>query len=157
VSGLRPEVPDGIAAVVRRLMAKSPGDRFQTPSELAKELERWLASRRGCSRSAAVNTPAALETQTWSSDGEEPPPAAAAQEQSPPPRPRRRLVPLPAAVFAALAAGFLLTWLVRSPFWSRAVSTDPPGAAATPTADPRPFVLESGRAFPDLASAVAAA
>jgi serine/threonine protein kinase/WD40 repeat protein len=38
VEQLRPEVPRGVAAVVRRLMAKRPEDRFQTPAELAETL-----------------------------------------------------------------------------------------------------------------------
>jgi WD40 repeat protein len=36
---IRPEVPAGLAAVVRRLMAKSPADRYQTPGELAAALD----------------------------------------------------------------------------------------------------------------------
>jgi serine/threonine-protein kinase len=39
VEQLRPEVPAEVSAVVRRLMAKSPDDRFQTPGELAEALE----------------------------------------------------------------------------------------------------------------------
>src|SRR5262249_55399312 len=35
VEQLRPEVPPAVAAVVRRLMAKRPDDRYQTPAELA--------------------------------------------------------------------------------------------------------------------------
>ena len=35
---LRPDVPPRVAAVVRKLMAKRPEDRFQTPAELAAEL-----------------------------------------------------------------------------------------------------------------------
>lgn len=34
IQKLRPEVPDEIVAVVRRLMAKEPADRYQTPAEL---------------------------------------------------------------------------------------------------------------------------
>ena len=36
---LVPEVPEGLAEVVRRLMRKSPDDRFQNPAELAQALE----------------------------------------------------------------------------------------------------------------------
>ena len=36
---LVPELPEGLAEVVRRLMRKSPDDRFQTPAELAIALE----------------------------------------------------------------------------------------------------------------------
>ncbi len=40
VDQLRAEVPAAVAAVVRRLMAKRPDERFQTPGELAEELAR---------------------------------------------------------------------------------------------------------------------
>ena len=39
-----PEVPPALSAIVQRLMAKEPGDRFQTPAELVRELERVSAS-----------------------------------------------------------------------------------------------------------------
>jgi serine/threonine protein kinase len=38
VEQLRPEVPPGVAAVVRKLMAKKPDDRYQTPAEVAAAL-----------------------------------------------------------------------------------------------------------------------
>lgn len=37
---VRPEVPAELAAIVRRLMAKDPADRYQTPAALARELEK---------------------------------------------------------------------------------------------------------------------
>lgn len=40
---LRPEVPPEVAALVRRLMAKDPADRYQTPIELVSALETWAA------------------------------------------------------------------------------------------------------------------
>jgi serine/threonine-protein kinase len=40
VEQLRPEVPPGVAAVVRKLMAKKPEQRYQTPGELAEVLAR---------------------------------------------------------------------------------------------------------------------
>jgi serine/threonine protein kinase len=39
VEELRPEVPPPVATIVRRLMAKKPNERFQTPAELAAALE----------------------------------------------------------------------------------------------------------------------
>src|SRR5262249_46199029 len=39
VDQLRPEVPPGVARVVRRLMAKHPDDRYRDPGELAEALE----------------------------------------------------------------------------------------------------------------------
>src|SRR5437763_4142148 len=38
VEKLRPDVPPGVAAVVRKLMAKQPEDRFQPPAELVEVL-----------------------------------------------------------------------------------------------------------------------
>ncbi|MDW8264740.1 MAG: protein kinase [Gemmataceae bacterium] len=49
VEQLRPEVPPAVAAIVRRLMAKDPADRFQTPAELIAA----LAAVRGVSASGA--------------------------------------------------------------------------------------------------------
>ncbi|MGH7170287.1 MAG: serine/threonine-protein kinase, partial [Gemmataceae bacterium] len=37
---VRPDVPAAVAAIVRRLMAKEPADRYATPAELAQELEK---------------------------------------------------------------------------------------------------------------------
>src|SRR5262249_10272345 len=45
VDQIRRDVPASVAAVVRKLMAKRPSDRFQTPGELATALEQL--SRRG--------------------------------------------------------------------------------------------------------------
>src|SRR5262249_43547876 len=38
---LRPEVPEEIVAVIDRMMAKRPEDRFQTPMAVAEALEPW--------------------------------------------------------------------------------------------------------------------
>jgi eukaryotic-like serine/threonine-protein kinase len=37
----RPDVPEPVRAIVRRLMAKEPGERFQTPAELVAALAPW--------------------------------------------------------------------------------------------------------------------
>jgi tRNA A-37 threonylcarbamoyl transferase component Bud32 len=42
VDQLRPEVPAALAALVRRLMAKHPDDRYRTPAELAAALDTLL-------------------------------------------------------------------------------------------------------------------
>src|SRR5207249_2224473 len=40
---LAPAVPPAVAAVVERLMAKAPADRYATPAAVAHALEEWLA------------------------------------------------------------------------------------------------------------------
>jgi len=39
---LRPEVPEGIAAIIGRMMQKDPNGRYRSPAEVAIELERWV-------------------------------------------------------------------------------------------------------------------
>ncbi len=55
VEKLRPEVSPDLAAVVRRLMAKRPEDRYQTPAELAAVLGELLKGR--VSRPAPATAP----------------------------------------------------------------------------------------------------
>jgi len=43
VHALRPDVPAGLSAVVGRLLARKPADRYQTPAEAAAALEPWAA------------------------------------------------------------------------------------------------------------------
>ena len=43
VSDLRPDIPDGVAAVVARMLAKHPGDRPQSPAQVVVALRDWLA------------------------------------------------------------------------------------------------------------------
>jgi len=38
ITGLRPEVPPGIVAILDRMLAKSPADRFATPAEVAEAM-----------------------------------------------------------------------------------------------------------------------
>jgi serine/threonine protein kinase len=42
VQTLRPDTPDGIAAIIHRMMAKEPGQRFQTMQEVADALAPWI-------------------------------------------------------------------------------------------------------------------
>jgi serine/threonine protein kinase len=39
---VRPDVPEGVAAIVAKLMMKDPNQRYRTPAEVAVELERWI-------------------------------------------------------------------------------------------------------------------
>ncbi len=39
---VRPEIPEGLAAVIAKMMAKDPKARYQTPAQVAAELESWV-------------------------------------------------------------------------------------------------------------------
>ncbi len=41
IRAIRPEVPEGLAAVLARMMAKDPKARYQTPAQVAAALEEW--------------------------------------------------------------------------------------------------------------------
>jgi serine/threonine protein kinase len=43
IQEIRPEVPDGLAQILARMMAKDPKARYQTPAQVAADLERWLS------------------------------------------------------------------------------------------------------------------
>lgn len=54
VESLRPDVPAPVAAVVRKLMAKRPEERYQTPAELAAALAKGGAVRGGAIQVGAL-------------------------------------------------------------------------------------------------------
>ncbi len=57
VEALRPEVPAAVGRVVRRLMAKDPAERYQTPAELAAALGALGAGRMPAPLATPVPTP----------------------------------------------------------------------------------------------------
>jgi eukaryotic-like serine/threonine-protein kinase len=77
LSQLRGDVPAGVAAVVRRLMARRPEDRYQSAAELAAVLE-GPASRRDTDPTPLVPLlvdESASADNLWNSIQEEPPPS----------------------------------------------------------------------------------
>jgi serine/threonine protein kinase len=44
IKSIRPEVPEEIVAIVERMMAKDPAQRFQTPAEVMAALAPWVAT-----------------------------------------------------------------------------------------------------------------
>ncbi len=52
----RPEIPEGLAAIVSKMIAKDKAQRFQTPREVAEALEPWV---RGTAEAASSNGVAA--------------------------------------------------------------------------------------------------
>ena len=97
VEQLRPDVPPAVAAVVRKLMAKKPDDRYQTPAELAAVLA-TVAAEAETFAATAVTTRAIAESRAAkplerSSDTLASPFAGLGMDQAPAAGPRRnRLV-----------------------------------------------------------------
>src|SRR5262249_18389951 len=58
---LRPDVPPDLAAVLRRLMAKKPGERYQTAAELFAALEPFTAPEPPADEPEPVETPVFAE------------------------------------------------------------------------------------------------
>lgn len=71
LTALVPEVPEGLAEVVRRLLRKLPEDRYQTPAELAAALEPF-ASEAGWSSPSDAALPASDEAPRRSGSGDGP-------------------------------------------------------------------------------------
>jgi serine/threonine protein kinase len=53
----RPDVPSDLDAIIRKLMARDPADRFQTPAELIEALDAFLRKPRGAFRLEPTPTP----------------------------------------------------------------------------------------------------
>jgi len=70
VEQLRPDVPAAVAAIVRRLMAKRPEDRYQKPVEVAAALEPWVkASPTSLASNGTAATPTDNGTLVTRTDG----------------------------------------------------------------------------------------
>ena len=65
---LLPEVPEGLAEVVRRLMRKLPDERYQTPAEVAQALEPF-AIETGWTTTATTNGPDGGQDRSGSGEG----------------------------------------------------------------------------------------
>jgi tRNA A-37 threonylcarbamoyl transferase component Bud32 len=65
IERLRPDVPAGVAAVVRRLLAKKPGQRYQTPGELAEVLAPLCGSAADKAASTVSQAAATRSTVTF--------------------------------------------------------------------------------------------
>jgi len=74
---MNPQVPEGLTAVIRRMMAKKPGDRYQTPAELIEDLNQSKLTEAEINREIfsdlsdyEQNTDlAAIEEEGYSDDG----------------------------------------------------------------------------------------
>src|SRR5207244_7021260 len=117
---LRPGAPRSVAAVVGRLLANRPEDRFQTPADLVAALDRLLAAPTAAT--ALLTRPEPLPPE---------PESEFAFEAAPePPAPRRRRWP-----WVSLAGGVLAVGVVVAVLASGGRKTDD-GAAAGPNPPP---------------------
>jgi serine/threonine protein kinase len=110
LSAIRTEVPDELAAVVAKMMAKDPSQRYQTPAEVAASLTPFFKT--GSRKAVAVTGKPVLGRLEPSSKGSTParPPA-----MIPVPRSKRRR-PLIGAAVAGLCATSLLIALAAGAF-----------------------------------------
>jgi WD40 repeat protein/tRNA A-37 threonylcarbamoyl transferase component Bud32 len=147
-SALRPEVPAEVSAVVQKLLAKRPDDRYQTPADLAAALATLLSkpdappgarvSRPLIDRRKAGGTPAlppgdAAAIVTWAGIS-----AETADDRPAPGRAARR-APASRWFWYAIAASFgVLLVLVAALVIVVATYGDRPGARATEAPGRRP-------------------
>jgi len=166
---LAPGVPPALAAIVERLMAKRPGDRYDTPAAAAQALDDWLAQGEdppalqgasaeiGAAPAEVPVTPSArLEPSSLQALNAGPASAwdllAAAIEPPPGPRPPApRPLPWLVVIAGAVTLGLGAAWLARG----RMAAQE--SAAAAPRRMLSCIVESTGHAYPTLAVALAAA
>jgi formylglycine-generating enzyme required for sulfatase activity len=141
----RPDLPAELAAVVQRMMAKKPDDRYSTPVEVARALMPFVSTTASGTTpevSRAPGTGAVMDTfEAWKSPGKTLADADAGQ----PRRWRRWQIGVLAGLFVAtvMSAGFLLVVLFSRPRHSPtsvAVAPTESSASATEPALPEPSV-----------------
>ena len=166
---LVPEVPPAVAAIVERLMAKDPADRYPTPGHLAAVLQEWLVrpgpaadarSPRTPTVSAATPLPgvlpdlssalAATQPQTGTVTSQQKEPAGTARN-----RWQRQFLSWLLMIFLGVLTGLFAARTARQgPLHASNHAEDSLPAASTVD----PFVLErSGTTYRSLTEAVAAA
>ena len=132
VCQMRPDVPAPIAAVVGRLMAKDPGDRFTTPGEVTAAIEAWQDAEISVNQSSLPGTRELRGVRGAGRGKSEDIPLAdlraafpVAQPIDPSPESSKGNVGFrwrwPLAVFTAIGIGLGLAYFASSPFLGNAV------------------------------------
>jgi formylglycine-generating enzyme required for sulfatase activity/serine/threonine protein kinase len=119
VQSVQPGVPPKLAAVLRRMLARDPADRYQTPGEVAQALAPFARPGAADIAPAPAAADGTASTLTGSVSALSPDPASTGP-MSRPPRLRRRLL-----AAGLLALGLALALLALHRFW--------PGAGPAPT------------------------
>ncbi|GAB4156962.1 MAG: hypothetical protein Tsb009_34020 [Planctomycetaceae bacterium] len=127
-------IPESIANTVRRMMSRSPKDRFQTPAELLDHLER-LSSRPDPSSVSFVSALSEVVDSSPKTEHDQPPQQNERSTSNPSRFRRKRRAPIrnseALSVFAILFGGLLILLLL----WWLIVLMFP---AATPDSESRP-------------------
>jgi tetratricopeptide (TPR) repeat protein len=58
---IRPDVPTSLSSIVEKMLAKDPGERYQTPAEVAKALSHFLDGVKGVDQSTSVTKQVVIE------------------------------------------------------------------------------------------------
>jgi serine/threonine protein kinase/WD40 repeat protein len=131
---VRPDVPEALDAVVRKMMAKDPAERYQTPGEVAKALIPFIKTPTKPVSAASVPPAAAPSDDVWKSLSEPvPAPRPAAVPATAPPRRKRLAIGTGAAagllaVVAGLWAGGVFSVKVKTKDGIVVLENLPPGA-----------------------------
>jgi serine/threonine protein kinase len=141
-----PDVPDGLAFVVMKALAREPGQRYSTAAEMADALiaagDEVSISPARADVVAVVEKVAGDRVRRLSSEAMAPPSSVAETldativEVAPPVKRRRRLVAGVAVAFAVVAGGVAIGWARRQGDERAAVREEPVPAVAITTAPP---------------------
>jgi hypothetical protein len=177
---IRPDVPADLAAILQRLMAKDPAERFASPGHLVAALEAWQAAHQAEAHpSSALLTPPACGSSTPTvnlvSSTPQFPPQPEAMDQIPEASPNpamkqviraaqlkhRSRLPWPVGLAAAAIVGLTVALLLRGPQQENSHKSDSSSlvhSVATGQSLPGGFTVEGiPGEFSTLAAAVAAA
>lgn len=124
IQQIRPDVPEGIAAIVGKMMAKDPKARYQTPAQVAAALEPFLAASvpLPAAEEMPLLSPAAMDGMPVAAGGEVPELVGSASA-----------TPSSNAIASSKPAAVVASAPVTSPFGAAAGS---PWGVATATATP---------------------
>jgi len=146
VKDAAPDAPQGLAAIIEKLLAPDPARRYQTPDELLADLEALQAGKVPEALRAAIARAQEAKAREPEPEPEEPPEPAAGPE----PAPRRRW-PWVAAAVAGLVAIVGGVWLATRP-----PPPKPKDEEEVVEADPNDPVLRAKQGRAEIAKVVAA-
>jgi len=140
IRALQPAVPEAMAAIIEKMMAKDPAHRYQTPLEVAEALAPWTETpipppdtKEMPQLSPAASPASAVESSAVSNVGPRTPPPGPATPAPPPSKPRRNW-DLPGKPTAPPSKGPPPSFQAKEPITAPSVS-----APVALSAEPKPF------------------